>query len=161
MSALLKARSDAAVLRDLKIGPLLGRGSYGRVYRGVCACVFVTTTVARVALALCCWPCLRMSKACSAPLTASVLATPVSRLRACPGRWKATTVAVKIIEHTEGRPGTATSGGKRISVGREALLATSISHPNVVRGSAGRLHDAIHIACPSIGGRSSSAAAAD
>lgn len=34
MYALLKARSDVAVLRDLKIGPLLGRGSYGRVYRG-------------------------------------------------------------------------------------------------------------------------------
>jgi hypothetical protein len=32
--ALLKARSDVAVLRDLRIGPLLGRGSYGRVYRG-------------------------------------------------------------------------------------------------------------------------------
>jgi hypothetical protein len=31
---LLKARSDIAVLRELKIGPLLGRGSYGRVYRG-------------------------------------------------------------------------------------------------------------------------------
>jgi hypothetical protein len=34
LSALLKARSDMAVLRDLKIGPLLGRGSYGRVYKG-------------------------------------------------------------------------------------------------------------------------------
>lgn len=34
VSALLKARSDVAVLRDLKIGPLLGRGSYGRVYKG-------------------------------------------------------------------------------------------------------------------------------
>jgi hypothetical protein len=34
--ALLKARSDVAVLRDLRIGPLLGRGSYGRVYRGAC-----------------------------------------------------------------------------------------------------------------------------
>jgi hypothetical protein len=34
MSALLKLRSDAAALKDLKIGPLLGRGSYGRVYRG-------------------------------------------------------------------------------------------------------------------------------
>jgi hypothetical protein len=31
---MLKARSDMAVLRDLKIGPLLGRGSYGRVYKG-------------------------------------------------------------------------------------------------------------------------------
>lgn len=37
VSALLKARSDVAVLRDLKIGPLLGRGSYGRVYKGVYA----------------------------------------------------------------------------------------------------------------------------
>jgi hypothetical protein len=34
MSALIKARSDVALLRDLKIGPLLGRGSYGRVYKG-------------------------------------------------------------------------------------------------------------------------------
>jgi hypothetical protein len=34
MAALLKARSDVAVLRDLRIGTLLGRGSYGRVYRG-------------------------------------------------------------------------------------------------------------------------------
>jgi hypothetical protein len=33
-SALLKARSDVAVLRDLRVGPLLGRGSYGRVYKG-------------------------------------------------------------------------------------------------------------------------------
>lgn len=37
VSALLKARSDVVVLRDLKIGPLLGRGSYGRVYKGVYA----------------------------------------------------------------------------------------------------------------------------
>jgi hypothetical protein len=34
LSALLKARSDAAVLRYLKIGPLLGHGSYGRMYKG-------------------------------------------------------------------------------------------------------------------------------
>lgn len=32
-----------------------------------------------------------------------------------------------------GSPGTASSGGKKISVGRESLLATSISHPNVVQ----------------------------
>lgn len=30
ITSLLKARSDIAVLRELKIGPLLGRGSYGR-----------------------------------------------------------------------------------------------------------------------------------
>lgn len=38
LQALLKARSDVAVLRDLKIGPLLGRGSYGRVYKGKPCC---------------------------------------------------------------------------------------------------------------------------
>jgi uncharacterized membrane protein YgcG len=36
VSSMLKARSEVAVLRDLKIGPLLGRGSYGRVYKGEC-----------------------------------------------------------------------------------------------------------------------------
>jgi hypothetical protein len=34
MSALIKARADVALLRDLKIGPLLGRGAYGKVYKG-------------------------------------------------------------------------------------------------------------------------------
>eukprot|EP00775_Hariotina_reticulata_P008839 gene8839-9018_t len=83
LPALLKARSDMAVLRDLKIGPLLGRGSYGRVYKG---------------------------------------------------RWKAVTVAVKIIEHHEASPDTAASSNeKRVCVGREAFLATSILHPNVVQ----------------------------
>lgn len=33
----------------------------------------------------------------------------------------------------EGAPGTASSGGKKISVGRESTLASSISHPNVVQ----------------------------
>jgi hypothetical protein len=43
------------------------------------------------------------------------------------------TVAVKIVEHHEGsRVTAASSSGKRINVGREALLATSILHPNVV-----------------------------
>jgi hypothetical protein len=34
LSAMLKARSDIAVLRDIKLGPLLGAGSFGRVYKG-------------------------------------------------------------------------------------------------------------------------------
>jgi hypothetical protein len=41
-------------------------------------------------------------------------------------------VAVKIIEHSERSPGTASSGGKRINIGRESLLATQMSHPNIV-----------------------------
>jgi hypothetical protein len=48
----------------------------------------------------------------------------------CPaGRWKATTVAVKIIEHY-GVDAEASTGSRRISAGREMLFATSISHPN-------------------------------
>lgn len=34
VSNMLKIRSEKAVLKDLRIGPLLGRGSYGRVYKG-------------------------------------------------------------------------------------------------------------------------------
>lgn len=33
-TAVLKARSDAAVLKELKLGSLLGQGCYGRVYKG-------------------------------------------------------------------------------------------------------------------------------
>jgi hypothetical protein len=54
----------------------------------------------------------------------------------CAGRWKAVTVAVKIIEHSERSPGTASSGGKRINIGRESLLATQMSHPNIVSNPA-------------------------
>jgi serine/threonine protein kinase len=74
-------REEAAILQDLKLGPMLGRGSYGRVHRA---------------------------------------------------RWKSAVVAVKIIEqHKEGG---STSGGARVmNVGRESLLATAMSHPNVVQ----------------------------
>lgn len=47
------------------------------------------------------------------------------------GRWKATTVAVKIIEHY-GVDAQASSGSRRVSAGQEMLFATSIRHPNVV-----------------------------
>jgi hypothetical protein len=72
ITSLLKARSDIAVLRELKIGPLLGRGSYGRVYRGkpaaavqavvfvgclspdlMCACLLSQTMAALVASFAC------------------------------------------------------------------------------------------------------------
>jgi hypothetical protein len=41
------------------------------------------------------------------------------------GRWKATSVAVKVIEHRAG------NSSKGVSAGREELLAAT-SHPNVV-----------------------------
>jgi hypothetical protein len=54
------------------------------------------------------------------------------------GRWKAVTVAVKIIEHSGDSPGSASSDGKRISAGREMAVATNISHPNVVSSATTR-----------------------
>jgi hypothetical protein len=50
----------------------------------------------------------------------------------CAGRWKATPVAVKIIEHYSSAEGVGSSRGNRVSAGREMLFATSISHPNLV-----------------------------
>jgi hypothetical protein len=49
------------------------------------------------------------------------------------GFWKSVTVAVKIIEHLKGFPGTASSGGTRIEDVCESLLAIQqLSHPNIV-----------------------------
>eukprot|EP00877_Chromochloris_zofingiensis_P004213 jgi/Chrzof1/13793/Cz08g12190.t1 len=72
-------RSQGSVLKELELGPLIGKGSYGRVHKG---------------------------------------------------RWKAATVAVKIIEHKEGPQ---SSHGNNVDVRTEALLATSMAHPNVVQ----------------------------
>lgn len=52
------------------------------------------------------------------------------------GRWKATPVAVKIIEHY-GVDAQASSGSRRISAQREMLFAGTIQHPNVVSAVAG------------------------
>ncbi|KAK9827328.1 hypothetical protein WJX81_005997 [Elliptochloris bilobata] len=59
---------------QVEVGPLLGRGSFGRVYKG---------------------------------------------------RWKNTMVAIKVVEHS-------TKDGNEATAEREALLATSLSHPNII-----------------------------
>lgn len=67
------------------------------------------------------------------PSTMSSLATLCWLLfRFAAGRWKATPVAVKIIEHYSSAEGVGSSRGNRVSAGREMLFATSISHPNLV-----------------------------
>lgn len=74
--ALLKARNDMAVLRELKIGPLLGRGSYGRVYRGV------HVSQHRLVAA---FPCQEF-QGCAAGLS-SLLRRPSSESLRVPGSW--------------------------------------------------------------------------
>ena len=93
IQSLLQMRSEMAVLRELKLGPLLGRGSYGRVHRA---------------------------------------------------KWKSAIVAVKIIEH-HGDGSKVSSTGKRVNVGREGVLSTTMSHPNVVQ--------TYHISTMSVGQR--------
>jgi hypothetical protein len=66
----------------------------------------------------------------------SPVLSPVLGVLLHAGRWKAVTVAVKIIEHSGDSPGSASSDGKRISAGREMAVATNISHPNVVSSAA-------------------------
>jgi hypothetical protein len=75
------------------------------------------------------------------------------------GRWKAVTVAVKIIEHSERSPGTASSGGKRINIVRESLLATQMSHPNIVSRRATAAATAAAAAVPLHNGSSSASMA--
>ncbi|CAL5225265.1 g8059 [Coccomyxa viridis] len=73
MRDLLRARSEAP-LEALELGPIIGRGSFGRVYRG---------------------------------------------------RWRAGSVAVKIINHDR-------NVGNNFDAMRESVLCSNINHPNVV-----------------------------
>lgn len=145
-SALLKERSDAAVVKDVRLGPLLGSGSFGRVYKGEAALCFCR--VLGNISGLFCTPvgCASPATGCPAAMLSVRLAaaratTGPSTVDACPGvcagRWKATPVAVKIIEHYSSAEGVGSSRGNRISAGREMLFATSISHPNLVSTSPG------------------------
>ncbi|EIE27156.1 kinase-like protein [Coccomyxa subellipsoidea C-169] len=64
---------------QVEVGPLLGRGSFGRVYKG---------------------------------------------------RWRSTLVAIKVVEHASVSNDTITVAEQKIE--REALLATSLAHPNII-----------------------------
>ena len=47
----------------------------------------------------------------------------------CAGRWRSTLVAIKVVEHAPGMEMLSLAEQK---IEREALLATSLSHPNVI-----------------------------
>jgi hypothetical protein len=108
---------------DIKLGPLLGRGAFGRVYRGE--------------QGACCHSALLLSL-CSAlllpanPLTITTAAAPrpARRHRDAAAMWGGHVVAVKIIEYIQvvGQPGPL-----------EGLLSEQVNNPHVVRwsGSSG------------------------
>lgn len=47
-----------------------------------------------------------------------------------PGRWRSTLVAIKVVEHSPGISESMSLAEQKIE--REALLATSLSHPNII-----------------------------
>ena len=46
------------------------------------------------------------------------------------GRWRSTLVAIKVVEHSPGARESLSLAEQKIE--REALLATSLSHPNII-----------------------------
>ena len=46
------------------------------------------------------------------------------------GRWRSTLVAIKVVEHSPGVSESMSLAEQKIE--REALLATSLSHPNII-----------------------------
>ena len=142
----LRKRSSCMV-DNLELGAPLGRGSYGKVYKGEpcpsypysCRLFASTCKAINVCRA---WnqPCL----ACPARAVQGgkscvwvLAALPQTQARAAcrvweglskalgAGKWKGVTVAVKIVEHS------AETEGELLQL-RESLLSSSIVHPNVV-----------------------------
>lgn len=127
---LLRARS-AQLVGALELGAPLGRGSFGKVYKGALAqphCLLRKPLPGPFMWTAPDW-------ACSSPSArpASLCGSEHMRLLPPPrmttgwsaGKWRGTTVAVKIIEHSA----ESSSGIKEL---RESVLSSSIIHPNVV-----------------------------
>ncbi len=150
---LLRTRSLDAAGDDLpQLGALLGRGSYGKVYKGGKAPLSAvlsgvasisaipdvrhcpksrTPSTWQVPSGLSAWlgKLLSLCHADQAPLIsencAAVQSDKGRPCVACAGRWKGAMVAVKIIEHS-------TDMNSKIDAFRETLVSANIHHPNVV-----------------------------
>ena len=80
----------------------------------------------------------RQLRRCCCLLERTVVGCWQHALFACPaGRWKASLVAVKVIEHSSSAEGPGSSRGNGASAGREMMFATSISHPTLVSTTGG------------------------
>jgi serine/threonine protein kinase len=110
LPGILRARS-AMLVGSLELGAPLGRGSYGKVYKGGSPKPYTPTPTCNPAVAAC---------RCSfGRVQSSKQGVP------CAGKWKGVTVAVKVIEHTS-------EASKSVKELRESMLSASIIHPNVV-----------------------------
>ena len=102
VTALLRARSD---FTDIEVGPMIGRGSFGRVYKGAAP--------GTLSLLQQCW-----LQWAWTPRAVPDGPSP------CAGRWKGAFVAIKVVDHQE-------AATKLIAM-REGALSHSVQHPNVV-----------------------------
>ena len=119
---LLKMRLEGG-LEGIEMGPILGRGSFGRGYKGTgpvahrsstCLVPHAHRQLATPRLYMLSWDCFHGASSQHAVLSTA-------------GRWQGALVAIKIVEHS------LKGAAAEIEGARESLLAASISHPNVVR----------------------------
>ena len=146
---------------QIEIGPMIGRGGYGKVFRGdlkqgilsaTAEASFQTMMRCSPAALLACWSnATRLGAILFVPDSVLDNADPASLQlhlsasnNACrAGRWKSTMVAVKVVEHSHIPKSNTNSpnpgfdkedpASTEARVAREMLLSTSISHPNVVQ----------------------------
>ena len=141
MRDLLRARSEAP-LEALELGPIIGRGSFGRVYKGEALRqplrrAYTLTSHAYGLYAPEGCPTMLLlggafCKRLTAILPVNLGATWQWQFRVmssmngnCSGRWRAGSVAVKIINHDK-------HVGNNFDAMRESVLCSNINHPNVV-----------------------------
>ena len=107
-----------AVLQGVELGPLLGRGSYGRVHKGV--------SLHSSLLQLCMTVSPERQLSCPASTAQPDVWHSMSADQPPPaGRWKGVPIAIKIVDHSA-------YVGTRVDALRESVLSTSVQHPNVV-----------------------------
>ena len=121
-------RAAPSAFTDVRLGPLIGRGAYGRVR----ACMHAPPGETPRSLHRCCClhvipphPPLHDALTLSVPSTPTPVTTQVYR-----GSWNGTTVAVKVIETADSMETADTMQGKNGIF--EAVLSSNLSHPNIV-----------------------------
>ena len=124
----------------MSLGELLGRGAFGRVYKGArglslelrCPALLPLLQALHAASMRCLPrrpPPRALACAHRAPMPCLHL-THAASARHLAGRWRGALVAVKVVEHR-------VQPGQSVDLSREPLLSMSVSHPHVVQVSSG------------------------